>query len=401
MKYVLAIDVAKNKSMATLIDNCGEVYFEPYEFNHTLSDFQNLLERIELFDIFEADLVIFMESTSTYHYPVKRFFIEESSYQVMVINPLHSAMHKRNLRKTKTDKQDCYNLASLYFSNKVKNYNDHEQYYLNLNVLARQYDFMLHGMIKLKNRFRMLVNLCFPEYEKLFKGPLIFSDTALSFIEKYPHPNIVREKTVITLANFMTKLNGRHSNHYYKKAAMIWQTAKSSYSAVSKDDAIVNNLVTTTRILRYQIKEIEALKETMITSAKESYLFKPINSIFGLGELTTALIIAELKDINRFNNIKELTAYCGLDPSVKQSGSSVNGKGRISKTGNSYIRRILFNAVCNIITISSKADKENDILLYYRKKRSDGKHHYVAVIACTTKLLRKIFALCKEIQTNM
>ena len=58
MKYVLAIDVAKNKSMATLIDHCGEVYFEPYEFNHTLSDFKNLLERIESFDIFETDLAV-------------------------------------------------------------------------------------------------------------------------------------------------------------------------------------------------------------------------------------------------------------------------------------------------------------------------------------------------------
>jgi len=46
--------------------------------------------------------------------------------------------------------------------------------------------------------------------------------------------------------------------------------------------------------------------------------------------------------------------------------------------------------------LASKADKENDVLVYYRKKRNDGKHHYVAVIACTTKLLRKIFAICKE-----
>ena len=314
----------------------------------------------------------------------------------MVINPLHSAMHKRNLRKTKTDKQDCYNLADLYFAGKVKNYNDHEQYYLNLNVLARQYDFLLHGIIKLKNRFRMLVNLCFPEYEDLFKGPMIFSNTALSFIENYPHPEIVKEKTIITLANYMTKINGRHSNHYYKKSALIWQTAKTSYSSVSVSDAIVTNLITTTRILKQQIKEIEELKEIMIKQAKESYLFELINFIFGIGELTTALIIAELKDINRFNNIKELTAYCGLDPSIKQSGSSVKAPGHISKTGNSYIRRILFNAVCNIVMLSSRADKENDILVYYRKKRSEGKHHYVAVIACTTKLLRKIFAICKE-----
>jgi len=401
MKYVLAIDVAKNKSMATLIDNCGEVYFEPYEFNHTLSDFRKLKERINDFVIFEGDLTVFMESTSTYHYSVKRFFLEETLYDVRVINPLHSAMHKRNLRKTKTDKQDCFNLADLYFSGKVKNYNDHEQYYLNLNVLARQYDFLLHGIIKLKNRFRMLVNLCFPEYEVVFKGQMIFSDTALSFIEKYPHPDIIAKTRVDALANFMAKLNGRHENYYLRKANLIKENAKFSFPSVSIHDDIVTNLISTTRILKYQTKEIVNLRERLVNQARESYLFNPINSIFGLGELTTALIIAELKDIPRFNNIKEITAYCGLDPSIKQSGASVNSRGHISKTGNSHIRRILFNSVCNIVMLASRVDTENDILVYYRKKRSDGKHHYVAVIACTTKLLRKIFAICKEANLNM
>ena len=397
MKYVLAIDVAKNKSMASLIDECGVVCIEPYEFNHTLSDFKNLNERIGEFAIFEADLTVFMESTSTYHYPVKRFFMEQTFYDVRVINPLHSAMHKRNLRKTKTDKQDCFNLADLFFSGKVKNYNDHEQYYLNLNVLARQYDFLMQGMVRLKNRFRMLVNLCFPEYEVIFKGPLIFSETALSFIEKYPHPDIISSTRIDALANFMANLNGRHENYYLKKANLIKDNAKVSFPSVAKDDDVVTNLISTTRILKYQINEIEDLKGRLINQAKESYLFIKINSIFGLGEFTTALIIAELKDVTRFKNIKELTAYCGLDPSIRQSGSSVNGKGHISKTGNSYIRRILFNAICNIIMLATRSDKDNDILLYYRKKRSEGKHHYVAVISCTTKLLRKIFAICKEI----
>ena len=186
-----------------------------------------------------------------------------------------------------------------------------------------------------------------------------------------------------------------------KKATAIKETAKTSYPSVSKDDDIVSNLITTTRMLKYQIKEIESLREMIITKAKECYLFETINSIFGFGELTTALVIAELKDINRFNNIKELTAYCGLDPSIRQSGSSVNGKGHISKTGNSYIRRILFNAIQNIIMQASRSNPDNEILLYYRKKRNEGKHHYVAVISCTTKLLRLTLAKCKNIQNNM
>ena len=32
------------------------------------------------------------------------------------------------------------------------------------------------------------------------------------------------------------------------------------------------------------------------------------------------------------------------------------------------------------------------------KKRNEGKHHYAAIIACTTKLLRQILALCKQLE---
>ena len=123
MKYVLAIDVAKNKSMVSLINNCGEVLIEPYEVNHKLNDFKDLKERIEKNNIFYDDLTVFMESTSTYHLSIKRFFKENTLYKICVINPLHSAMHKRNLRKTKTDKQDCYNQESIHKIQPLCHYN--------------------------------------------------------------------------------------------------------------------------------------------------------------------------------------------------------------------------------------------------------------------------------------
>ena len=91
-----------------------------------------------------------------------------------------------------------------------------------------------------------------------------------------------------------------------------------------------------------------------------------------------------------------MTAYCGLDPSIKQSGKSINVKGPISKSGNKYLRKILYVIINNIIRLSSRIKDDNDIEIYYRKKRNEGKHHYAATIACTTKLLRQILVVCKQ-----
>ena len=397
--YVLAIDVAKGKSMVSLISSCGEVLISPYEINHTLNDFKKLDEKIRKLNIFN-DTAVIMESTGIYQMPVKRFFLEKN-YNIYIINPMYSKMYKQNLRKTKTDKEDCLKLAELFFIKNFKEYIEPEQYYLNLNAMSRKYNTLIEAQTRLKNEFRNGVYEVFPEYENIFKRSLIFSNTSLEFIKKYPHADIIKNTRVDALANTMANLNGRHKNYYLKKAKLIKEYASNSYPSISKNDQKVDNLLITIDLLKNYSTNIELLKNKMIEKAKRSYMFNLINSIDGIGEFTTSLIIAELGDISRFNNIKQLTAYCGLDPSIKQSGSSINIGGPISKSGNRYIRRILFVTVQNIIPIASRNFPDNDILLYYRKKRNEGKHHYVAVVDSTTKLLRKIFALCKQYTNNM
>ena len=398
-QYVLAIDVAKGKSMVSLISSCGEVLINPYEINHTLNDFKNIDETIKELNVFYNTAVI-MESTGIYQMPVKRFFLE-NNYNVYIINPTYGKMYKQNLRKTKTDKEDCLKLAEMFFIKNFKEYNEPELFYLNLNAMSRKYNTLIEAQTKLKNEFRNGVYEVFPEYEKIFKGNLIFSSTSLEFIKKYPHADIISNTRIDALANTMAKLNGRHENYYLKKAKLIKDYASNSYPSISKEDQKVNNLLITLELLISYSKQLEKLKSDLIQKAKRNYMFDLITSIVGVGEFTASLIIAELGDISRFDNIKQLTAYCGLDPSIKQSGSSINIGGPISKAGNKYIRRILFVTVQNIIPITSRNFPDNDILLYYRKKRNEGKHHYVAVVDSTTKLLRKIFALCKSYTNNM
>ena len=72
MKSVLSIDVANGKSEVLLITEYGEVLIEPHEVKHCLNEFNQLKERIDEFKL--DDLTIFMESTSTYHLPIQRFF---------------------------------------------------------------------------------------------------------------------------------------------------------------------------------------------------------------------------------------------------------------------------------------------------------------------------------------
>ena len=391
MHNCLAIDVAKGKSMVTLISSSGEVLIDPYEINHSINDFTNLLNRINKLKL--ENVSVIMESTNIYHRPIERFFLE-NNFKVFVINPIYGKMHKRNLRKTKTDKEDCFNLANLFLSNTFKEYIKPDQLYLDLNALSRQYFALEELSVNIKNRYRDLLYLCFPEYEDIFKGNTIYSNIALKFISRYPHADIIANTRIDALQNFLKKHEFRH---WKSKALLIKDLASKSYPSVNMNDELVSNLSQMAELVNEYQKSIDIIKYKITFLAKKTKYFETIYSIYGIGELMTSIIIAELGDINRFNNIKELTAYCGLDPSIKQSGKSINVHGPISKSGNKYMRKILFIAINNIIRLTAISKIENDIEIYYRKKRNEGKHHYAAITACTTKLLRKIFALCKQL----
>ena len=91
MHSCLAIDVAKGKSMVALVNSSGEVLINPYEVNHSINDFNNLLNRINQLKL--DNISVIMESTGIYHRPIERFFLE-NDFKVFVINPIYGKMQK-------------------------------------------------------------------------------------------------------------------------------------------------------------------------------------------------------------------------------------------------------------------------------------------------------------------
>lgn len=396
MKSVFSIDVANGKSEVLLITEYGEVLIEPYEVKHCLSEFNLLKEKIDNFNL--NDLTIFMESTSTYHLPIQRFFTK-NNYNVQVINPILGKNNTRNLRKTKTDIEDCYNLADLFFKNTVKihtkNMND---IYSSMIELSRQEKHLTESLVRSKNRFKQIIANAFPEYIKCFTANDIFGKTSLNFIKEFPHADIIKEKRIDALANnlYKSSKNGCSYNKCLSKAKKIKELANNSYPGIDVDSYEVNNLINIVDVISYNGSKLNDVKQDIVKLARQTPYFNIINSIYGIGETSTAQIIAELGDINRFENIKQLNAFCGLDPTIIQSGKSINYHGPISKRGNRNARKILFITCCSIIRTSVLHNMDNEILLYYRKKQAENKHFKECIIACSTKLLRTIFAMCKN-----
>ncbi len=67
-----------------------------------------------------------------------------------------------------------------------------------------------------------------------------------------------------------------------------------------------------------------------------------ICSLSGVQVLTAVTVLAETNGFELIRNKRQLTSYAGLDVKEKQSGTSINGKPRISKKGNKHLRKAMY-----------------------------------------------------------
>lgn len=90
--------------------------------------------------------------------------------------------------------------------------------------------------------------------------------------------------------------------------------------------------------------EITAIDRKLAESAIGSEDVKRLMSIPGIGAAAAVTLIAAIGDISRFESPRQLVAYLGLDPKVRQSGDEPARHGRISKRGNAQARSVLVEA---------------------------------------------------------
>lgn len=149
--------------------------------------------------------------------------------------------------------------------------------------------------------------------------------------------------------------------------------------------ALQDSFTAVMEVLSAEIRHIEHAMREYEPETQEL-----LRSIPGVGSTTAAALVAFIGDIDRFAAPEKLVAYIGLDCRVYQSGTSVQGKGYISKRGNSYLRHMLFNAAF----IARQYNPE--LKRYHEQKLREGKHYFSAMCAVERKLVHLIYAVWKR-----
>ena len=83
-------------------------------------------------------------------------------------------------------------------------------------------------------------------------------------------------------------------------------------------------------------KQVTKAAET----APQKNLIYSLMAMRGIGVITATTLVAELGDMSRFNDPRQLMSYAGLTPTENSSGGRVR-RGRISRAGNAHVRFVL------------------------------------------------------------
>ena len=138
-----------------------------------------------------------------------------------------------------------------------------------------------------------------------------------------------------------------------------------------------------------EVKGIEA-KILSLVKEDQQHQLTLLTSVPGIGQKTALFLIVLTDGFSKFENASQLCSYAGITPTIRESGSSVRGRSRISKVGNRKLRNLLFLCSFNACK-HNKACRE-----LYERIVNKGKSKKLALIAVANKLLKQCFAIAKS-----
>lgn len=153
-----------------------------------------------------------------------------------------------------------------------------------------------------------------------------------------------------------------------------------------KDRELCKMLSALLRSVKAKIGKLEdRMAEITHTHCKDTFM--ALKSIPGIGNKTAMMLIATTNNFIKFDSSKKLSAYVGLTPRIYESGTSIKGKGHITKMGNRHLRKLLY-----MCSFAAKQHNQQCMQMYERLHEK-GKPEKVIKIAIANKLLRQAYGV--------
>lgn len=167
------------------------------------------------------------------------------------------------------------------------------------------------------------------------------------------------------------------------------QKASEQTKKQTAPDYLAVHLQSTIDHLAAQIKFVQKLIQDFFRQNPQYRQQKErLQTIDGVGDNAANSLLAVLSRNQRFKSAAQFVAYLGLDPKIRQSGTSVNGKAGISKVGNTQLRTALFIPAMH-------AYRSETFRSFTNRLKANGKRPKQIIVALMRKLAIIAYHLIK------
>lgn len=395
MNTAVGIDVSKGKSVACAMRPFGEVALPPREFLHTSEGLSALTESLRLI---EGNARVILEATGRYHEPVV-MALHEAGIFVSIVNPkLIKDFGNNSLRKVKTDKADAVKIAryGLEYWEEMREYTEADTIRQQLKLFSRQYNLHMKTVVSLQNNLISLLDCVFPGINELFKSPVRDDGHQkwVDFVCTFYHRDCVSGVSVSAFSERYHKWCKRKGYHFSTAKAAELHAASREMVVTMPKNALTKALLTSAAgQLTAATTMLATLKAEFIRLAATLPEYEIVSSMYGVGDITGAQLMAEVGDVRRFANRGALIAFAGVDPGVNESGKHSAQSVRTTKRGSPHLRKTLFQIVS---THLKNSPQDEPVYQFLDRKRAEGKPYLVYMTAAANKFLRIYHARVKE-----
>lgn len=224
------IDVAKDKHDCFIMNSDGEILVKAFTFSNNLEGFNFLYEKIRSVTKPKHKIKVGLEATGHYSYNLLGFLLNKG-LPTFVINPLHTNLFRKSLtlRKTKTDKVDSRTIAMMLMSDvALKPYTDTSYHNEELKSLSRYRFTKVQERSKLKTSVSRLVQILFPELEKIVCT--IHMSSIYHLLEEYPGASYIASVHLTKLTNLL--MEASHGRYNQNTAIKFREAARNSIGSI-------------------------------------------------------------------------------------------------------------------------------------------------------------------------
>lgn len=399
MKLFVGIDVSSQDMKACIMSFDGETLASLTVDNNLIG--ASYL-RDQIVDIAQKhviqEIVIGMEATSVYSWHPAMFFHEDESLKrfqtkVLTINPkLIKKFKESYVDLDKTDHIDAWIIADRLRFGRLRQSVVMQNQFIALQRLTRMRYHLVHNLTREKQYFlEHLFYKCSSFTTEVESS--VFGNAIMELLLEQYSLDEISAMDIQDLAEFLRiKGKSRFTDAEYV-AKSIQKAARSSYrlSKCVEDsiDLLLGTSIESIRSVTKQIKELDKAIKKLLDGIPNT-----IQTIPGIGPVYSAGILAEIGQIERFDNQASVAKYAGLTWNKHQSGLFEAEETKMIRSGNRYLRYYLVEAA------NSVQRNEPEYRAYYLKKYHEvPKHqHKRALVLTARKLVRLIDTLLRNDQ---